>query len=118
MRIEINLLIFHTAPQPLNKYLISPGTLVIHADADADADTDTDTDTDADTDADTDVIVLEDIDKHIAGILATLIRVEHFEFASAVYRLLPGHRHKTIINTVREAPAQHFWLYPSMITVR
>ena len=78
--IEINLLIFHTAPQSFNKYVVSPGALAVHADVD--------------------VIVLEDIDKHIAGILAALIRVENLGFAIAVYRLLQGIHAKATIQAI------------------
>jgi hypothetical protein len=56
--IEINIFIFHTAPQSFNKNVILPDALAIHADVD--------------------VIVLEIIDKRFAGILATLVRVEYF----------------------------------------
>jgi hypothetical protein len=47
--VEINLFIFHAAPQSFDKHVIPPGTLTIHADIN--------------------VIVHEDIDKHLAGIL-------------------------------------------------
>ena len=77
---KINMLILDSSPQSLNKYVISPGAFAIHADVD--------------------VIVLEDIDKRIAGILATPIRVEYSGFAIAVYRFFQSIDTKTPIQVL------------------
>src|SRR4051794_27153693 len=68
MGMQIDLLIFHASPQPLDKHVVDPAALAIHADANG--------------------IVLEHLSERIGGKLAALIGVEDLGTTKARERLL------------------------------
>src|SRR6201989_79508 len=85
--VEVDLLVFETAPQPLDEDVVHAPALAVHADRDA--------------------IPLQGAGKIVTGELAALVGIEDFRSAIARERFLECLDAKIGVERVGEAPGQH-----------
>src|SRR2546427_819332 len=85
--VQINLLVLHAPPQPLDEHVIDPATLAVHADGDASP--------------------LETLGPLLARELRALVGVEDLRYPELRHRLLQRLNAEVRGEGVREAKAQH-----------
>src|SRR5436305_10689492 len=84
---QVDLLVLHTSPQPLDEHVVDPAALAIHADANS--------------------IELEDLGERLGAKLSPLVGVEDLGAAKAHERLLQRLYTKVARHRIGGAPRQH-----------